>query len=316
MKLAVLIDPLHQLIPYKDTTLAIVKRAMELGWSCVYFTQADLYCTDGRAYARVHEILLGDEQSAQWAESKALGERALAEFDVILMRKDPPFDLEYIYTTYALERAESEGVLVVNKPQSLRDANEKFFTLNFPACCPPTLVTRDIQRLKAFWQQHQQVIFKPLEGMGGQSVFHVDETGKNLSVVLEVLTQSQTVSIMAQRYIPAIQTSGDKRILLIHGEPVPYALARIPAKGESRGNLAAGARGVVVPITARDRWLCQQVAPVLKAKGLYFVGIDVIGDFLTEINVTSPTCLREISAATGLDIAGDFLRGLKVLRLG
>lgn len=232
------------------------------------------------------------------------------------MRKDPPFDMEYIYTTYALDLAERDGVLVANRPQSLRDANEKFFTLNFPQCCPTTLVSKDMQQLKRFWQTHQNVIFKPLEGMGGSSVFHVDEHGRNLSVILEVLTKGQSLNIMAQRYIPEISTVGDKRILLVNGEPIPYALARIPAKGELRGNLAAGAMGKVVPITARDRWICEQIAPTLKVKGLYFVGIDVIGDYLTEINVTSPTCLREISAETGLDIAGDYLRCLEGIRLG
>lgn len=314
MKLAVMMDPLHQLKPYKDTSVAMIKSAKALGWSCVYFTQPDLFCSEGRAYVRVYDITIGDEHSADWAQTKALGEKPLGDFDIILMRKDPPFDMEYIYTTYALDLAEREGVLVANKPQSLRDANEKFFTLNFPQCCPTTLVSRDIKRLKDFWHTHQNVIFKPLEGMGGKSVFHVDKSGRNLSVILEVLTQSQTVTIMAQRYIPEIVTAGDKRILIVNGEPVPYALARIPAKGELRGNLAAGAKGEVVAITARDRWICEQIAPTLKEKGLYFVGIDVIGDYLTEINVTSPTCLREISAETGLDIAKDFLMGLAALR--
>lgn len=316
MRLAVLIDPLEYLKPYKDTTVAMIKRARELGWSCVYFTQQDLFCREGRAYAHVYEINIGDEHSPDWAQTNDLGEKALADFDIILMRKDPPFNTEYIYTTYLLELAEREGVLVANKPQSLRDANEKFFTLNFPQCCPTTLVSRDIKRLRSFWETHREVIFKPAEGMGGSSVFHVDEHGRNLSVILEVLTENQTRTIIAQRYIPEIKTAGDKRILVVNGEPVPYALARIPAQGELRGNLAAGARGEVVPINERDRWICQQIGPILKAKGLYFVGIDVIGDYLTEINVTSPTCLREITAETGLDIAGDFLQSLKRICLG
>ncbi|MCC5014131.1 MULTISPECIES: glutathione synthase [unclassified Legionella] len=313
MKLAVLMDPLHKLKPYKDSTIAMLKSAQALGWSCVYFTLADLYCQGGRAYGQMSTIKVGDETSTNWAESTFLGECALAEFDIILMRKDPPFDMEYIYATYALDLAEQEGVLVANKPQSLRDANEKFFTLNFPQCCPPTLVSRDMDRLRAFWHEHRNVIFKPLEGMGGSSVFHVNEKAHNLSVILEVLTKGQQISVMAQQYIPEIITAGDKRIILINGEPVPYALARIPAKGELRGNLAAGAHGKVVAITDRDRWLCQQIAPTLKAKGLYFVGIDVIGDYLTEINVTSPTCIKEIEAETGLDIAGDYMRCLATL---
>lgn len=314
MKLAVLMDPIHRLKPYKDSTVAMISSAQSLGWSCVYFTLEDLFCSEGRAFARVHDINIGDVHSTDWVKTRDLGEQALSHFDIILMRKDPPFDMEYIYATYALDLAERDGVLVANKPQSLRDANEKFFTLNFPQCCPATLVSRDINRLKSFWKKHQNVIFKPLEGMGGSAVFHVDDQGRNLSVILEVLTQSQTVTIMAQSYIPEISTAGDKRILVINGEPVPYALARIPAKGELRGNLAAGAKGEVVAITDRDRWICEQLAPTFKAKGLYFVGIDVIGNYLTEINVTSPTCVQEISAETGLDIAGDYLRSLEKIR--
>ncbi|CDZ76888.1 Glutathione synthetase [Legionella massiliensis] len=311
MKLAVLMDPIHKLKAYKDSTVAMIKAAAALGWDCAYFTQNDMYCQGGKVYASMSSIkVVGDEKTSHWAELKDLGVKALSDFNIILMRKDPPFDMEYIYSTYMLELAEREGVLVANKPQSLRDANEKFFTTNFPQCCPKTLVSRDINRLKDFWREQKNVIFKPLEGMGGSSVFQVDEQGRNLSVILEVLTKGQTVSIMAQRYIPDISTKGDKRVLLINGEPVPYALARIPEKGELRGNLAAGARGEVVAITERDRWICQQIAPTLKAKGLYFVGIDVIGDYLTEINVTSPTCIREIEAEMDLDIAGDYLRTL------
>ncbi|ARG96779.1 glutathione synthase [Legionella micdadei] len=310
MRLAVLMDPIHKIKAYKDSTVAMIKSAQTLGWDCVYFTQEELYCRDGFAYARVSSIRVRDEKLSSWAEIGRVGEQPLSEFDIILMRKDPPFNMEYIYATYALQLAERDGVLVANKPSSLRDANEKFFTLNFPQCCPQTLVSRDMSRLRSFWQEHQNVIFKPLEGMGGNSVFHVDKKAENLSVILEVLTQGQTVSIMAQQYIPEITTSGDKRILLINGEPVPYALARIPAKGELRGNLAAGARGEVVPLTDRDRWICQQIAPTLRMMGLYFVGIDVIGNYLTEINVTSPTCIREIADETNLDIAGDYLRCL------
>ncbi|MDX1836465.1 glutathione synthase [Legionella taurinensis] len=315
MKLAVVMDAPHLLKPYKDTTVGMIRSAQQLGWSCVYFTLKELLCREGQAYARVSSIQVADDDTKpDWATITPLGEKPLAEFDVILMRKDPPFDMEYIYATYALELAEKTGVLVANKPQSLRDANEKFFTLHFPQCCPPTLVSRDIAILRQFWEQHRDVIYKPLEGMGGNSIFHVDKHGKNLSVILEVLTHSQSTMIMAQQYIPDIVTGGDKRILLINGEPAAYALARIPAKGELRGNLAAGARGEVVAITARDRWLCEQIAPTLKAKGLYFVGIDVIGDYLTEINVTSPTCAREIMAETSEDITGDYLRCLAEIK--
>ncbi|WP_131782309.1 glutathione synthase [Legionella gresilensis] len=311
MKLAVLMDPLHLIKPYKDTTIAMLKSAQQLGWTCAYFTPIDISCRAGQAYAQMNSIVITDESKTTWAETKALGELPLSNFNIILMRKDPPFDLEYIYNTYALELAEREGVLVANKPQSLRDANEKFFTLNFQACCPPTLVSKNISNLRKFWQEHQNVIYKPLEGMGGQAIFHVDEKGDNLSVILEVLTRQQTLSIMAQQYIPEIKTSGDKRIIVINGEPVPYALARIPVKGELRGNLAAGGQGKVVPISERDRFICQQLAPTLQKMGLYFVGIDVIGDYLTEINVTSPTCAKEIMAETGIDITGNYLKFLE-----
>lgn len=313
MKLGILMDPPESLKPYKDSTVAMIESATRMGWSCAYFTLKDLYCREGKPFASTYSIKVRDRMAVGWAEIKALGDNPLTTFDVILMRKDPPFDLEYIYATYALELAERAGVLVANKPQSLRDANEKFFTLNFPQCCPVTLVSRDVIRLRAFWEEHRQVIFKPMDGMGGMQVFHVDEQGQNLSVILETLTRNECSSIMAQQYIPAIRTAGDKRIIVINGEPVPYALARIPAQGELRGNLAAGAVGNVVPISERDRHICREIAPALRAKGLYFAGIDVIGEYLTEINVTSPTCIREISQESGLDIAGDYLRCLEAL---
>jgi glutathione synthase len=307
MKLGVLMDPLQSLTPYKDTTLAMIAAAKRLDWSVAYFTPADVFCHKGHSYANVTDINIIDVNEPEWAKTQAMGEQPLTSFDLILMRKDPPFDLEYIYATYALELAEQQGVLIANRAQSLRDANEKFFTLNFPNCCPETLVCRDMARLRMFWKTHQHVIFKPLAGMGGKNVFHVGPDGQNLSVILDILTQSGSVNIMAQIYIPEISTLGDKRILLLNGEPVPFALARIPAPGELRGNLAAGALGKVVEITHRDRTICEALAPTLKAKGLYFVGIDVIGDYLTEINVTSPTCLVEIAQETGLEIAKEYL---------
>lgn len=310
MKLAIVIDPITHLKLAKDTSLAMLHRAQQLGWETVFFTADDLVCRDGQAFAQVYSMQLPQLDIQFVPEIIGLGETALTDFDIILMRKDPPFNNEYIYLTYALELAEKQGVLVANKPQSLRDANEKFFTLQFPQCCPPTVVSKNIQVLKNFWHQHQNVIYKPLAGMGGASVFHVDTDGNNLSVILEVLTQSQQVTIMGQRYIPEITESGDKRILLVCGKPVAYGLARIPQPGEFRGNLAVGGLGKVVPLTDRDRWICKQIGPYLLEKGLYFVGLDVIGEYLTEINVTSPTCAREIMHATNLDIIGDFLTTL------
>lgn len=310
MKLGILMDPLDRIQAYKDSTVMMIQRAEQMGWACEYFTQQDIFCTKGHAYAKASRIHVIDPTVADWVETETLGVKPLSNYDIILMRKDPPFDMAYIYSTYALDLAEQDGVLVANRPQSLRDANEKFFTQQFPQCCPDTLVSADKERLRTFWRHHQRVIYKPLEGMGGASVFYVDETGHNLSVILELLTHHETISIIAQEYIPTINTAGDKRIFLINGEPVPYGLARHPSVGEIRANLASGGHGTVVQITPRDQWIAAQLAPVLRAKGLYFVGIDVIGDYLTEINVTSPTCIREVSNETGLDIAGDYLRCL------
>jgi len=230
----------------------------------------------------------------------------LAELDVILMRKDPPFDNEYIYSTYILEDAERKGSLIVNRCQSLRDCNEKVFATQFPQCCPPVVVSADMARLKAFHQEHQDAIFKPLDGMGGDAIFRVKPDDPNVSVILEMLTQHGRQTIMAQKFIPQI-SDGDKRILMINGEPVPYCLARVPLVGETRGNLAAGGEGRPQPLTDRDRWIATEVGPSLREKGLLFAGIDVIGDYLTEINVTSPTCIREIDAGYDLDIGGQLM---------
>jgi glutathione synthase len=242
----------------------------------------------------------------QWYTMAEASDTPLAELDVILMRKDPPFDSNYIYSTYLLERAEQAGTLVVNKPQALRDCNEKIFATQFPQCCPPFLVSSRADKLKAFHKQHGDVIFKPLDGMGGSSIFRLKADDANVSVIIETLTSHGRSPIMAQRYIPEI-VKGDKRILLIDGEPVPYALARVPAIGESRGNLAAGGSGIAQPLSDRDKWICEQVRESVREKGLLFVGLDVIGDYLTEINVTSPTCIREINAAFNLDIAGELM---------
>lgn len=311
MKLAVLMDPIESIKPYKDSSFAMLLAAQEMGWTIFYFTLNDMYCEQGQAMAQLHQLKVMDNRD-NWFKILSSKVQPLAELDCILMRKDPPFDMEYIYATYALELAQAQGVKVLNKPQSLRDANEKFFTLAFPQCCPPTLVSRNIEQLKAFHKQHEDVVYKPLDGMGGRSIFRVSDNTSNLSVILETLTANQTQYIMAQVCIDEISVTGDKRILLIDGEPIDHALARIPAQGELRGNLAAGARGEVVAINERDRWLCQQIAPTLKQKGLLFVGIDVIGDYITEINVTSPTCIREIEAETKQNIAQKLLEKIEI----
>lgn len=299
--LGVVMDPIGSINVKKDSTLAMLLEATRRGWTIHYFEQKDLFLRDGVAYGKSRLLNVFADKN-HWFEFGAEADVPLAMLNVILMRKDPPFDREYIYTTYILEQAEHAGALVVNKPQSLRDANEKLFTAWFPACCPPTLVTRSMAMLREFYQEQQDIICKPLDTMGGTSVFHLRANDPNASVVFETLTERDTRLMMAQRFIPEI-AAGDKRILLINGEPIPFALARIPDARDWRGNLAAGAQGVAQPLTERDRWICQQVGPVLREKGLYFVGIDVIGDFLTEINVTSPTCIRELDEQCHLNIA-------------
>ncbi len=311
IKLGVVMDPIGSIHYKKDTTLAMLWEADKRGWEIYYFEQKDLFLKSGVAYGR-SRLLKVFQDEKRWFEFGNEQIIPLSNLNLMLMRKDPPFDREFIYSTYILEIAERDGVVVVNKPQSLRDANEKLFTSWFPQCCPPTLVTRSKKLLEEFYQEHQDIVCKPLDAMGGSSVFHLRPQDPNVHTVFEILTKYETEYTMAQKYVPAI-TEGDKRILLINGEPVSHALARVPAPGEWRGNLAAGAHGVAKPLTDRDRWICREVGPVLRAKGLYFVGLDVIGDFLTEINVTSPTCVREIDAQAHTDICADFLDCLQGL---
>ena len=305
IKLGVVMDPIGSIKIKKDSSFAMLLEAQRRGWPIHYMEQHDLFLRDGQAYARQRALSVFDEAS-RWFEWGAERTEPLATFDVILMRKDPPFDMEYIYTTYLLERAENAGVLVVNKPRSLRDANEKLFTAWFPPCTAPTLVTRNAGRIRDFLGEHGDIVLKPLGGMGGESVFRLRRGDPNTNVTIETLTADETRFAMAQRFIPEI-AQGDKRILLIDGEPIPFALARIPAAGETRGNLAAGGTGVGVPLTERDRWICAQVGPVLREKGLIFVGLDVIGDYLTEINVTSPTCIRELDRLYNLQISATLM---------
>lgn len=305
IQVGVVMDPIATINFKKDTSLALMYAAQEKGCQLWYMEQADLYIHNGRAMARMAPVTVTMNPN-HWYDLGDYEERPLADLNIMLMRKDPPFDSEFIYSTYILERAEEEGVLVANKPQSLRDCNEKIFATAFPELMTPTLVTRRADLLKAFHKEQGDVIFKPLDGMGGSSIFRLKNDDPNVSVIIETLTNHGAQQIMAQRYIPEI-TAGDKRILMIDGKPVPYCLARIPASGETRGNLAAGGTGVTQPLSDENRAIAEQVGPFLKEKGLYFVGLDVIGNNLTEINVTSPTCVREISRDSGIDVAGQLV---------
>ncbi|MGQ0656549.1 MAG: glutathione synthase [Chromatiales bacterium] len=305
VQLGVVMDPIAGINIRKDTTFALLLAAQARGWALHYMELGDLLLRDGIPYAHLRALAVHDDPR-DWYNLRESRTAPLAELDVILMRKDPPFDMDYVYSTYLLEQADRVGVLVVNRPASLRDANEKLFTAWFPQCCPPTLVTRSAQQIREFLREHGDVVVKPLDGMGGASIFRLRSGDSNVNVIIEVMTKHERRFVMAQRFLSAI-ADGDKRILLVDGEPVPYGLARIPAPGEMRGNLAAGGRGEGVALTERDRWICAQVGPALRDRGLLFVGLDVIGDYLTEINVTSPTCVRELEGIYGLDIKGQVI---------
>ncbi|WP_027857861.1 glutathione synthase [Marinobacterium jannaschii] len=300
IKIGIVMDPIDAINFKKDSSLAMLWAAQRKGWEIWYMEQHQLFSRDGVVQADMAPLKVAMEPH-NWFERGEYQRKPLASLDVILMRKDPPFDNEYLYSTHLLEQAESAGVLVVNPAQRLRDFNEKLFATHFPQCCPPVLVTRSEQLLREFHAEHGDVIFKPLDGMGGSQIFRIQPDGVNLGVIIETLTRHGHQTIMAQKYLPEI-VDGDKRILMVDGEPVPYALARIPTAGETRGNLAAGGRGEGRPLTDQDRWICEQIGPALKKEGLLFVGLDVIGDYLTEINVTSPTCIRELDDQFGLDI--------------
>jgi glutathione synthase len=306
--MGVVMDPIESINIKKDSTFAMLLEAQARGWSISYMELSDLFLVQGEAMGDMAPLRV-QECADDWFERGAKAPQRLADLDCILMRKDPPVDREFLFATHILERAERQGTLIVNRPQSLRDCNEKLFATEFPQCCPPLLVTRNASRIRDFYQLHGDIILKPLDSMGGSSIFRVKAGDSNIGVIIETLTRYGEYQIMVQKFIPQI-ANGDKRILLIDGEPVPYALARIPMVGENRGNLAAGGTGVAQPLSDRDRWICTQVAPVLKEKGLIFVGIDVIGDYLTEINVTSPTCIREIDKAYHLNIAGMLMEAI------
>ncbi len=305
IKLGVIMDPIASIHYKKDSTLALLWEASQRHWEIFYFEPGDLFLKDGKAYghAKSLKVFRDDKKWFELGKEKTLD---LTELDIILMRKDPPVDLSYFYVTQILDFAVQAGVLVANNPQVLRDANEKIFASQFAECGPPTLISKNMRDLKEFLAEQKEIVAKPLHGMGGESVFYLRYPDINASVVFELLTQREKQFAMVQKFIPEIR-SGDKRIILIDGNPVPFALARIPATNELRGNLAAGAKGIAQPLSDRDRWICEQVGPYFRDKGLYFVGIDVIGDYLTEINVTSPTCIRELDEQCDLNISATLL---------
>jgi len=292
-RLAVVMDPIESIKPHKDSTLAMLLEAQTRGWEIHYGRLQDIWLRDGEAFGRLTRLRVADDP-AKWFDAGDVAVTALGDMDVILMRKDPPFDMEYVVATYVLERAEGQGALVVNRPQSLRDANEKAFLAWFPDCVPPTLISRSLEELRSFIAEQQQVVIKPLHLMGGRSVFVTDRDDGNQNVILETVAHEGARYVMAQKYLPEIVNSGDKRIILVDGQPIPVALVRIPRAGDHRGNMDVGARTEVRPLTDRDLWICDQIGPVLRDKGLLFTGIDVIGDFMTEVNVTSATGIREL----------------------
>ena len=310
LRLAVVMDPIAGIKYAKDSTLAMLLAAQSRGFQLHYLEQQDLFVRDGQALGHARPLTVRADP-ASWFDLGARSTQPLGSFDCILMRKDPPFDTEYIYSTYILERAAEQGALVVNRPQGLRDMNEKVYTAWFPQCCAPTLITRDMGEMGAFRSEHGRIVCKPLDGMGGRSIFVLERNDKNVNVVFETLTQYGQRFAIVQRYIPDIVDTGDSRVLVIDGEPVPYALARIPSANDNRGNLAAGAQGVGRPLNDRDRWLVGQIGPALAAKGMLFVGLDVIGGFVTEINVTSPTGIRELDKQFHIDIGDLFIQAVQ-----
>jgi glutathione synthase len=303
VRLVVIMDPIEAIKPAKDSTLAILLAAQARGWQIFYAEQKDLWLRDGIAWGHLAPLQVFDDPET-WFSRGQKRRAKLGEFAVILMRKDPPFDMEYIYCTYVLDRAHLQGALVCNRPQGLRDMNEKVYTAWFPECCAPTLITRDMHDMGEFLREHGKAVCKPLDGMGGKSIFVLEQGDKNRNVVFESLTGYGTRYAIVQRYLPEIVTAGDCRVILVDGEPVPFVLKRIPMPDDNRGNLAAGARAESRPLNERDRWLCSRIGPRLKEAGMTFVGLDVIGDFVTEINVTSPTGIRELNKKHGLDIGG------------
>jgi glutathione synthase len=312
LRTGVVMDPISGITTYKDSTFAMLLEAQRRGHEIWYMEPPDLTIRDGRALGRMRRLSVRDD-NRDWFTLGESENLELATLDILLMRKDPPFDMDYVYTTYILDLASMAGVTVVNRPQALRDANEKCFITQFPQCCVPALISRSSVEIKSFVQEQGLSVVKPLDGMGGESIFQVHPEDPNLNVILETITSKDHDLVMVQRYIPEI-TQGDKRILVINGKPVPWALARIPGAGDFRGNLAKGGTGKGVALTERDYWICNEVAPELKRRGIVFAGLDVIGDWLTEINVTSPTCIRELDSEYGLNIAGELFDEIEASR--
>jgi glutathione synthase len=309
IKLGIVMDPIGSIKPVKDTSLAMLIEAQSRNWDLFYMEQQDLFVREGEACARTRPLTVQDDVQ-DWFELGDSSDLSLGELDVILMRKDPPFDMEYIYSTYILELAEQQGALVVNKAASLRDANEKFFTTHFPQCCPSSIITREKSRILELLNEQEDIIVKPLDGMGGASIFRIKKGDPNTAVIIESVTEYEQRTVIAQTFLPEY-TEGDKRILVIDGKPVPYALARIPAKGEGRANLAAGGTGYGIELSEQDLWIAEQVGPTLKKMGLLFAGLDVIGDYLTEINVTSPTCVRELDHQFDINISASLMDAIE-----
>ncbi len=305
MKLGVIMDPIGSIDFKKDSTLAILLEAQSRNHEIYYMEPSSLFLKEDGAFALTQPIVVKDDSKC-WYELSEIKETRLEELDVVLMRQDPPFNTNYIYNTYILDQAERQGVLIVNKPSSLRSCNEKVFATHFPQCCAPFLVTSKENLIKQFLEIHQDIILKPLDGMGGSSIFRIKKNDSNLNVIIETVTNYFTTKIMIQKYIPEIK-EGDKRILLVEGQPMPAAIARIPAEGELRGNLAAGASAVARTLTDRDLWICEQLKTEIERLGLVLVGLDIIGDFLTEINITSPTCFKEYKSLCDIDVASSLL---------
>lgn len=311
LKTGVVMDPIGEIKTYKDSTFAMLLEAQRRGHVLYYMEPGNLFAKDGRVFAQMQQLEVRDN-TTDWFSLAPADITPLDELDIVLMRRDPPFDMGYIYTTYMLELVEKAGTIVINRPQSLRDANEKFFINNFPQCCVPMIISSSSNLIREFVSEHGRCVVKPLDGMGGESVFQISDVDMNMNVILETITRHDTRPVMAQRYIDEI-SEGDKRILIVNGEAVPYALARYAGKGDFRGNLAKGGSSKGVPLSERDRWVCSQVAPELIKRGILFAGLDIIGDWLSEVNVTSPTCIRELDGEFGLNIAGQLFDGVEAM---